>query len=320
MLMGCAAGNTAQVKIEATVEPSGVSGMTYIGVRQQGTTTILNSELINSGGQTMLSWPNTAGDAVFEIVGGADINGNSELDASEVCEVYEDGVRAINESSYDGSVLYLQISVLGGEINGLPVASDLLSWFLNNTGNDSSVSLSDGRLTHPVGVQWSGTSGSCSKYNFSNCPRVVWSTEFGDRLIAQAAADHYAEIDAYFTAHPGDTHVFGPWSCTLPNFEFPSTPIYGNAYDADMFRAFHAVGTVTVTSYSLTIEDDSGDYQVTGRAATGYFHDLYDFQYSGGAYSYGTHAARVQSGYPSLGAAGRVFQVDRCNFDGSSGM
>jgi hypothetical protein len=46
--------------------------------------------------------------------------------------------------------------------------------------------------------------------------------------------------------------------------------------------------------------------------------DLYDFQYGTGFLA--THAARLQAGYPSLGMAGRVYQVDRVNFEGSSGM
>lgn len=82
-----------------------------------------------------------------------------------------------------------------------------------------------------------------------------------------------------------------------------------------MYYSFHDVGTITVTLCRLKIKDDPSGFQALGREATGYFYDLYDFQYSGGTYSFGTHAARVQSGFPSLGTAGRVFQVDRANFD-----
>jgi len=115
------------------------------------------------------------------------------------------------------------------------------------------------------------------------------------------------------------TFVFGPWTCTL-SVTFPPAVggIWDNAYDQDMYYAFHTVGEMIVTSYKLKIKEINGVKHVVGRRAEGYFYDLYDFAY--GTEVLPTHGARVQAGYPTLGTAGRVYQVDRVNFDGRVNM
>jgi len=83
MLMGCSDGTTAKIKVEATVTPTSAASHTWIGVRKQGTTTILKDYLINSGGQTAVEWDSSDGDVVYEIVAGYDFNGNDDLDPAK---------------------------------------------------------------------------------------------------------------------------------------------------------------------------------------------------------------------------------------------
>jgi hypothetical protein len=318
MLMGCASYvseegmHMAKIKVEATVTPS--SSTAYVGIRKVGTTATLDSDVINSGGQTALSWSSSDNDAVYEVIGGIDQNENDFLDPSEVCTTYPDHVRVFNIIQYNNSSDYLSLAVVGGAFVGYPTAAALLEYFLDNSGNETTVSLTHPRLYHPIGIQWSGTSGPCSKYNFANLSDVVQAKEFHQRLGEQAIADHYLEMFNYFTAHPGSTHTFGPWSCSLPDFNFPNSG--DHSVDFDMFYAFALVDSFTVTSYQMTMHDSGNfNYDVLSITAEGSFKDLYDFDIWAGGFS--EPAAKVQAGYPTLGTAGRVFQVDKVNFNGT---
>ena len=149
-----------------------------------------------------------------------------------------------------------------------------------------------------------GFSMSCSGRKFGATP-VVAPKQF---LIC------YAEILTYFNSHPGNTHTFGPWNCSLQNFAFPDAGMFPSV-DADMFYAFAGVDRFTVASYQLTMHDIGNfNWDVLKIEAEGSFYDLYDFDINAGGFS--VPAAKVQSGYPTLGASGRVFQEDKVNFKG----
>lgn len=315
MLMGCAIFETAKIKVEATVSPILAPNPAYVGVRKLGTSLLWDYHEINSGGQTPLRWGSPEKDALYEIVAGVDSDGDSILDPEEVCVVYPDPVRVFNIEEYDDDVAFLALTTVAGWLALKPTAANLLLFFLANSGNDTTVSLTDPRLYHPVGVQWAGTSGSCSKNNFANLEKVVGTIELRARLLSAAISDpaHYAEIATYFSSYPGDTHTFGPWSCSLPSFGFS----YGlGGVDDDMAFSFGGVETVTVDSYQLTLHDNGMlNWVAVGLSAQGHFYDLYDFDIFGAYPS--AFAAPVQAGYPTLGDAGRVFQVDRVNFNGT---
>jgi hypothetical protein len=313
MLMGCTVDGDACVMVKVSVDSS-IASHTYVGVRKKGETAILDSNLIIYGGLSPLSWDCLGGDSVYEVVAGYDLNGNVGLDPDEVCAVYPDGVRVFTQDEYDACETYLYGVATGGSFASLSTAAELLFFFLLGGEDDTSVSVSDAYLYHPVGVQWAGATGPCSIYNFVNLDKVVAATEFRRRAVQDAAWFHRIEIETYFHDHPGTSHTFGPWSCTLPYFIFPDTGSLTGT-DADMYFAFAQVHDFTVTSYSVKLQDSSGAWDVKAITAAGHFSDLYDFDITAGGFS--IPAAKVQAGYPTLGSAGRVFKESQVNFNGS---
>ena len=313
MLMGCSVGTTAQIKIEATVVPSSGADYVLLGVRKKGTTEIINSHFFDSNDPTSLAWDSLQ-PAIYEIVAGVDDAGNGLLTSNEAHIIYPDGVLVFNQSDYNTSVDGLALTAVGGAFLNMPTASDLLLNFLGNTGNDTTVSVTDPYLYHPVGVAWTGNTGPCSKYNFDNLDRVVSATAFHTNLLSQAGLDHSAEINAYFAANPGSTHKFGPWSCAWPTFIF-TDPGTISGIDADMYYAFAQVNGFTVTSYYVTLHDSENQFDMMTITATGYFYDLYDFDLTAGGFS--ILGAIAQAGYPTLGTSGRVFKEDQVNFNGT---
>jgi len=190
------------------------------------------------------------------------------------------------------------------------VAADLLHAF--RTGQtppeaiyQGNVPLNSTDLTHPVGAQW----------NFSNTASVlhfIFPQSFDPDSVSASVAEssavtnalrntltnHTVEVMAYFNQNPlAVSHTF-TWS-------IPASRDTGIHFDTGLNPDLHfAFGHVTFSGQMLVTVQRTG-LQATSIEYTCSFTDLYDFNYNTGWPA--PTAARVQTGFPTLGSSGNVF-------------
>ena len=103
MLMGNRSDDKAYLHIKASVDPVSLASAALIGVRREGTTTILDSHAVVPSGKTPLSFsPVSRG--MYEVVAGVDADSSGTLVNSEVCSVFPQKVLTITQVDYDSDM------------------------------------------------------------------------------------------------------------------------------------------------------------------------------------------------------------------------
>ena len=304
MYMGARNDNKGYLQVEASILPTEDAAHALIGIRRMGTTTILASAPLQNGGKTPVSFNNAGNFQRYEVVAGLDANADGILQNSEVTAVMPKQFVLVTQSDYDNADWALWgLGGLGGMFTD--VAADLLEAFRTGAIPPGATSarrtLDSTALTHPVGAIW----------NFSNTARVAHYTFPQSSGVAQAVANatpvknairsrlgtvtQRAEILVYFMQNPTVMeHTFGPW-------EIPPTGVVFGGANPDLLFAFHGVNI----SGQMLVTVRRSDRQVTSITYEGSFTDLYDFDYNAAIPA--PTAARVQTGFPTLGNYGNVF-------------
>ena len=300
MYMGAWSDNKGYLRIQANVTPTECASHVLIGVRQMGTTTILASAPYQVG-ETLLNFNNAGGFQRYEVVAGLDINTDGILQNSEVCEVMPKQFVLVTQSDYDSADNTLWV---GTALPG--VAGNLLHAFRTGTippgATQAGKTLYAQQLSHPVGAVWEANNTAVvMHYTFSQSSTVAQAvasavptvTSVESHLKTTSAFKDV--VQSYFQQFPNEPEqTFGPWP-------FPPTLIGFGPMNPDLLFAF---GHVTISG-QIWVTVRNPDLRVMSIEYAGSFTDLYDFDHSGEFPA--PTAAKVQTGFSTLGNSGKVF-------------
>ena len=306
MYMGARSDNRGYLRINATVQPSRHDGWAFVGVRRHNTSTVLASVPIAEDGETRIDFPPGGSLMRYEVVAGVDLNADGELQNSEVAETLPNQFVLVTQADYNSADDYLEEM----ETPLLPAATSLLNAF--RTGLTPQQAISTGRLlfstqlTHPVGAVWDSENRvTVANYTFHENTYVADAVARAPQTLA-AAQGHLGSaaqkdiINAYFEQNPSILEsTFGPWP-------WPATLVFF-ATDPSLLLAF---GHVQISG-RMWVTVRRADLSVSAIEYEGSFTDLYDFNHTDPAPA--STAAKVQTGFPTLGNAGNVF-FDTVNF------
>ncbi|MEP6670778.1 MAG: hypothetical protein ABJF10_16590 [Chthoniobacter sp.] len=240
-----------------------------------------------------------------------DSNGQPKTDAHEyeVKIVSRDTYNANNTGTFGLSNLSDYIWAPGG----LTEASRCMNAFLTAgtpvgaTGPATTVTRSDFRLTHAVGLIFPppGNPGPTINATFSRTSQMADDAANAHAiyvLLADRISAKKDEVHQRF-GDPGNVVETFDW-----HFEGGSVN-FANASDPDLFLA---LGDTIISPFDVTVKVHRDGYTIESVTITGTITDLYDFDYDGPPKwpEFVRKAARVQSGYNTLGNAGRIYTVE----------
>lgn len=324
MLMGAVSGGTATISVKAQITPAAAEPKARVGVRKAGDTTILGDAKARNGKSDPVSFSATpagddSGGNLYEAVVGIDMDGDGKLQAGEVQDVYPDKVRVVTTGDLARAKATVQYR-RDYYFAAFATAQGLVDVFLGTsptvagatTGSVGIGSTATG-LTHPLGASWNtACMANIPEFTFtptSAASQAVAASDQVEQLIKAELNNHKAAVQAFFAA-PGapSSATFpaalgsGPWTWSGSSGNINAWITDGNP---DIGAAF---GTVGFTDGKITRVDVEktffGNLNVTRIVYEGRFSDLYDFDYTKDICR---PQAIVQATYPTLGAAGRIF-------------
>ena len=257
------------------------------------------------------SWdPNRVG----EIVLGYDVNGNSKLDADELC-VSPRPLYFTMVSSWD-YFYAVDVGVRGSLFTLLGYASSFLRAFLQYqppftlfgdspiVGEVSDFSVTDPDLEHRIGIPFFGMSGAIPIY------RYPAGHDLGNKIMASSRMTQIIKDAIRTRIKIGLLDVSGELSeVRKAILTLPPQPIdYGDSLDVDLHLAF-GKAKLSELQVDLTYSPLPPPHVITVLEAkvSGFHNDLYDWNYS---YSFLDHQmAIIQAGFPTLGGGGRIFRT-----------
>jgi hypothetical protein len=218
---------------------------------------------------------------------------------------HEYEVKIVSRSSYNDASDRLGNIARSWDATGAIQAARLLEAFLHQsppvgaTGPPFNISRTAKGLSHAVGILFQppgnfGTSIAATFPPLSETTAAVLSSTALNNWL-QSSFEEQSRVTEVHQRFEGSTNAIEPFHWNLTG-DLSFT--YG--IDSDLFLAFHSV------KFELTADVEvNRSYQVISVKLSGSVVDLYDFDYD-----YDFDGARVQSGYNTLGIAGRVFGSD----------
>jgi hypothetical protein len=195
----------------------------------------------------------------------------------------------------------------GGASLPLGVARNLLAAFRTGampSGANYSPNLTlhstNPSLTHPVGAIWnSSNTASVQHFIFPQASSVAQdvanATALKEAIRNRLRETHTVEVTTYFAQNP---------SATSRTFEWQISPALGIGFGSANPILHAAFGHVTISG-EMQVTVRRSDLSVTSITYTGSFTDLYDFNHNAGWPA--PDAAKVQTGFSTLGSKGNVF-------------
>ena len=330
MLMATRSGTDAHLAIKMNV-PSSPPNMIYVGVRKTATTNIIDSvPAVAPPAKTLLQFTAIDGHEIYEVVAGADADGNGALDDSEATIVFEktpkvdaegnpatasldllDRIIIVTDTQFQSS----KSTVIGYNVIGTDYAGDLIEAFARGSTSVPTTTVSTGitlssttpGLSHKVGAKWD-TSCNDTTYRFTFPDGVEASNHFEgsnalDQIIDEVIQDN---IDALLAAGSGTVTTSSQMSFTISkDLIVTEDPLVGFNELGLAFGKVDITGNLRIKYSNLSATSiDVDEIEVIGD-----FDDLYDFAYGGGTRA--RQAAMVQSGHATLSSAaepaGKVF-------------
>jgi len=303
ILMGERADGTAyvRVKMNPAINVDGIRNKVLVALADSSVeprSPVGQSTVIDSNNEVSVTLDNPSADE-YVVVAGYDSNGDGTLQGSEIVVETENFIRIVTNLSYEAEKLILEgLSVAPG------AGGDFLDAFLDDASIQGaslvqieSLPTNAPSLAHNVGLLFGTDSkGDMRKHTFNDGTDVetdVANSDGMQRIIeVNMLPPLVLEVNNHFDANPDDVEeVF--------NSSFNDILAYQLTEDPTLFPAFGRVNL----SINIAVTVRGSDRKVTQVVLSGVQEDLYDYDYE-----INEGAARVQSGYNTLGDAGRIFR------------
>ncbi len=262
-----------------------------------------------------------------EIEFGFDYNGDGKLQGEEVAAKDPHQFKIVDQYQYDQAVSALGRTYTGGSLVGCPHAANFVYCFVTNQGLSgatnvsTTIASSDVRLDHHVGANFVNVQGNAKKAVFASnstsaLPQDIVASPQMDALIWNTFDANYEDLRAHAPAVGADSDWVGGY--TLLESDGKAANSINFTGLSDLHYALGHAGLSGMTVYFkmhrelhhvVGPEDDYSDLQLTQIKVVGTLSDIIDYRY-GGSDAFATPAAAVQAGYPTLGNAGHIYEVE----------
>ncbi len=295
-----------------------------VGVRKVGEQVVRGAEPFDGTGTTV-TFNTEDGCSLFSVVCGEDDNGNGSLESSEVDETFLQNLLTVTEGDSSASALNLR----GFAFGLVGRAQEFLDVFLatgtavtdatrsTETGFQSTVP------THPLGLEWDPQcKATIDVFSFARTSAFslqVATTNTIAKQILVALDGHGGVVRDYFAAFPDeDEKTFDSfaWSGKAGGGRFFTSdwivndtsgfPTYSGV-GLEIWGIFGNIGSISGEIETTYARGADGDFELDSITYSGAFEDLYDFDIHGGLFT--VDGAKVQAGFPTLGAEGRILKI-----------
>jgi hypothetical protein len=255
----------------------------------------------------------------YDIVAGADTNGNGILDQSEVLanstfltgaphsfKVVPPAVFTVNRTGALGATLFTPVLY--------PIASSLLQAFAGNVVPDGattvqSVTIAKNELVHNVGAFFdSNGTAQIPSYGFPSsslfAQKILFSPEFST-CVSNTLTAHTQEVRSYFNqASVGSSHQF-VWQMISNDPQNSGNIIFPDS--KDLFLAYGTTQSLNATVSATVVVNPSQQLELIQLLINGNIQDTYAWDYERGGVD--AQAATIQAGFGTLGQGGQVYKT-----------